>query len=92
MAGWSDPPKKHLIQTHQLPASTFLEVILCATNVYFRNCGAASLLVALVVEKARRAKCFRAAPRVCGFYFRQIFPVADVGLGLMVTVGHSPRR
>lgn len=29
---------------------------------------------------------------VCFFYFRQIFPVADVGLGLMVTVGHSPRR
>jgi len=47
------------VKMHTLPDDTFLEIILCATNIFHRNCGAASLLVALLIEKARVAACDR---------------------------------
>eukprot|EP00668_Euglena_longa_P035827 GGOE01046037.1.p1 GENE.GGOE01046037.1~~GGOE01046037.1.p1 ORF type:complete len:256 (+),score=28.42 GGOE01046037.1:159-926(+) len=69
------------LKTHQLPSSTFLEIILCATNIYFRNCGAASLLVALVIEKARRTKCDHviawAAKPAQSFWLKRGFRLRD---------------
>ena len=31
---------------------SFLEILLCASNIYFRNCGSASVLTSVMVEKA----------------------------------------
>ena len=42
---------------HTVPDYSFCEILLCASNIYYRNCGAASLLNAVVVEKAKQMGC-----------------------------------
>jgi len=45
------------VKKHTVPEYSFLEILLCASNIYFRNCGSASVLTSVMVEKARREGC-----------------------------------
>eukprot|EP00992_Anisonema_acinus_P011562 TRINITY_DN7524_c0_g1_i1.p1 TRINITY_DN7524_c0_g1~~TRINITY_DN7524_c0_g1_i1.p1 ORF type:complete len:300 (-),score=51.58 TRINITY_DN7524_c0_g1_i1:78-920(-) len=43
---------------HQTSTSShFMEVLLCATNIYYRKCGAASILIGVMLENAVRQRC-----------------------------------